>query len=375
MIQRIYDKQLREKITSGKVVVVYGPRRVGKTTLISNFLQTYSGRYYLGSGEDIQLREIMESGNIKRIIGSFKNYDLVVIDEAQHIQSIGLALKLLVDHLPDIKVLVSGSSSFDLSNKLGEPLTGRQRIMNLFPVAFSELANTYGNMDALASLEELLIYGSYPEVLTSDTTMQKTEYITTLTGSYLFRDILELENIKNSSKLRDLLRLIAFQVGHEVSLHELSNTLGIAKQTVARYIDLLEKSFIIIKISGFSRNLRKEVSKTSRYYFWDNGIRNAIINNFNAIDARNDTGMLWENFLAIERMKKQTYTPIYSNNFFWRTYDRQEIDWVEERDGNLYGFEFKWGKKKTKPPKAWQKAYPAAEYSVINRENFTDFIA
>ena len=375
MIDRIYDIQIVQKITPGKVVVVYGPRQVGKTTLISKFLESYNSSYYLGTGEDILLREILESSDVKRIINAFKEYDLIVIDEAQHIHNIGSALKILVDQLPNIKVLVSGSSSFDLSNKLGEPLTGRQRIMNLFPIAYSELTSSYGGMDTLARLEELIIYGSYPEVITSDTISEKKEYLITLTNSYLFRDILELENIKNSSKLIDLLRLIAFQIGHEVSLSELSNNLGIAKQTVERYLDLLEKSFVIKKISGFSRNLRKEIAKSSRYYFWDNGIRNAVINNFNSINLRDDAGMLWENFLAMERLKKQTYQPLYSNNFFWRTYDRQEIDWVEERDGTLFGFEFKWGRKKPKAPKAWVTTYPNATFEIINKENFTDFVS
>lgn len=374
MIERIYDNELGNKITPGKVIVIYGPRRVGKTTLITNFLQNYEGKYYLGTGEDRLLREILESEDIKRIRGSFINYDLVVIDEAQHVNNIGLGLKMLVDQLPDLRVLVSGSSSFDLSNKLGEPLTGRQRIMTLFPIAYMELVNFSGSMDALSSLEELMIFGQYPEVIMTKNFSEKMEYLMTLTNSYLFRDILELENIKNSSKLADLLKLLAFQIGNEVSLNELSNGLGIAKQTVERYLDLLEKSFIIKKVSGFSRNLRKEVTKTARYYFWDNGIRNALINNFNALDSRNDSGMLWENFLAIERLKKQTYQPLYSNNYFWRTYDRQEIDWVEERDGKLFGYEFKWGKKKAKLPKAWASAYPKAEFKIINKENFPEFI-
>lgn len=374
MIDRIYDKVIAEKVTPGKVVVVYGPRRVGKTTLISKFLQSYTGRYYLGTGEDRLLKEILESSDVKRIASIFNAYDLVVIDEAQHVHNIGLALKIMVDHIPCLNVLVSGSSSFDLSNKLGEPLTGRQRIMNLFPIAYMELDSTYGTMDSLSRIEELMVFGAYPEVIIADNISEKIEYLSSLSNSYLFRDILELENIRNSSKLADLLKLIAFQLGHEVSLNELSNSLGIAKQTVERYLDLFEKAFIIKKVSGFSRNLRKEVTKTARYYFWDNGIRNTLINNFNPLNLRNDAGMLWENFLAIERLKKQAYQPLYSNNYFWRTYDHQEIDWVEEREGKLFGYEFKWGKKKNKIPKAWATAYPQAEYSVINKENFPSFV-
>lgn len=374
MIDRIYDIQIAEKITPGKVVVVYGARRVGKTTLIKSFLKTYPGKFYLGTGEDRLLREVLESDNIRRMTSTFQGYDLIVIDEAQHVKNIGMSLKILVDQLPQVRILVSGSSSFDLSNKLGEPLTGRQRIMNLFPIAYMELVNTYGNMEAFSNLQELLVFGSYPEAILAKNLSEKKEYLMTLSNAYLFRDILELENIRNSSKLSDLLKLIAFQIGHEVSLNELSNALGIAKQTVERYLDLFEKSFIIKKIPGFSRNLRKEITKTARYYFLDNGIRNTLINNFNALDSRDDVGMLWENFLVSERLKKQVYQPIYSNNYFWRTYDRQEIDWVEERDGKLYAYEFKWGNKKSKVPKAWASAYPDSIFNIITREDFSDFI-
>ncbi|MDA3800425.1 MAG: ATP-binding protein [Kiritimatiellae bacterium] len=373
-INRVYDSQIRDKIVAGKVLIIYGARRVGKTTLIKKFLSNCTEKYYWGTGEDRLLQEVLESCDVQKIVSAFSAYDLIGIDEAQYIKNIGMALKILVDHLPDKKIIVSGSSSFELSNQIGQPLTGRQKIMQLFPVAFMELSDSYGYMDALGKLEELLVFGSYPEVLTTKNIPDKVEYLMTLSNSYLFQDILKLENIRNSSKLADLLKLLAFQVGKEVSLNELSNSLGIAKQTVERYIDLLEKSFIIKKISGFSRNLRKEVTKISRYFFWDNGVRNALINNFNYLDSRDDVGMLWENFLTIERLKKQTYQSIYSNNYFWRTYEHQEIDWVEDRQGTLFGYEFKWGNKNVKPPSAWVKAYPEAEYKIINRENFTDFI-
>ena len=374
MIERVYDKKMKNKVVPGKVVVIYGPRRVGKTTLITEFLRNYDGNYFLGTGEDRILREILESEDIKLIKSHFANYSLVVIDEAQHVSNIGLGLKIIVDHLPGLKVIASGSSSFDLSNKLGEPLTGRQKIMTLYPIAYSELFNDYGGLTAREELDNLMIYGSYPEVVTSDSSEEKIEYLQTLVNSYLFRDILELENIKNPSKLGALLRLIAFQIGHEVSYNELSNALGLAKQTVERYLDLLEKSFIITKLPGFSRNLRKEITKNPRYYFCDNGIRNALINNFNVMGMRDDQGMLWENFLVSERIKRETYQPIFSNNYFWRTYDRQEVDWVEDRNGKLYAYEFKWGAKRARVPKAWKCAYPDSEFHIIDKTNFHDFV-
>jgi len=335
MLTRYYETKIQSLLKPAKVLVLFGPRQVGKTTLINTFLSSYRGNYYFGVGEDRMLRDILESDSPQRIRSSFSGYDLIVIDEAQKIERVGSGLKLLVDHLPDVPVFASGSSSFELSNRLGEPLTGRQRVITLFPFAVMELKEIFGPMKVIEMLPELLIYGGYPEVLTSIQIAQKKEYLIGLRDSLLFKDILELENIRNSRKLSDLLMLIAFQIGKEVSLNELSGSLGIAKQTVERYLDLLEKTFIIKKVRGFSRNLRKEITKSSRYYFWDNGIRNALINNFNDISVRNDIGALWENFLFIERIKKQHYHRIYANNYFWRTYDHKEIDLVEERDGNL----------------------------------------
>ena len=223
-------------------------------------------------------------------------------------------------------------------------------------------------------LEQLIIYGGYPDVLNAKSKEDKIEYLLTIRDSYLLKDILEMENIRNPSKLSDLLKLIAFQIGHEVSVNELSNNLGIAKKSVERYLDLLEKTFVIKRVSGYSRNLRSEVTKTARYYFYDNGIRNAIINNFNPLDQRDDIGMLWENFLFIERLKKQEYKRIFSNNYFWRTYNRQEIDLVEERDGKLFGYEFKWKQRKIGAPKIWSATYPNSEFEVISKENFLNFL-
>ncbi len=373
-ITRSIESKFDSIVQRGKVLVLYGARRVGKTSVVERYLKTLDREYFAGTGDDIELRNILSSENKAIITNSFKGYDIVFIDEAQRIPDIGWGLKLLVDSNPEISVIASGSSSFELLNKIGEPLTGRQTIYTLFPVSIMELAEFKGRVHIIQYLSDYLVYGTYPETLNAINYEKKKEYLMTLRNSYLFKDILEVENIRNSDKMFDLLKLIAFQIGNEVSLSELSRALGIAKQTVERYLSLLEKSFIILKVGGFSSNLRKEITKTSRYYFWDNGVRNALINNFNEPSSRMDMGMLWENFCFIERIKKQNYQKLYSNNYFWRTYDRQEIDLIEERDGKLFGFEFKWNsKKKIKPPKAFIEAYSNAHFECITPENFLEF--
>lgn len=372
--QRFYENEIESYLIPGKVFVLFGLRRSGKTALIQKFLSGYSGKYFMGTGEDMTLAEIFLSQSVQRIKSAFETYDLVIIDEAQHIPEIGLGLKLLVDHLPYLKIIASGSSSFDLSNKLGEPLTGRQRIGILYPISMLEIKDQFGPMEIIQRLEEFMIFGTFPETLTYKAEKDKIEYLMTLRNSYLLKDILILENIRNSSKLHQLLKLLAFQIGREVSLNELSNSLGIAKNTVDRYLDLLEKVFIIKKVGGFSRNLRKEVTKTNRYYFLDNGIRNVLINNFNHFDSRDDIGMLWENFLFAERLKRNTYQRYYANYYFWRTYDRKEIDFVEEYGGELRGYEFKWGEKFSSAPKDWLETYANAHFKTINRTNFLEFV-
>jgi predicted AAA+ superfamily ATPase len=371
---RFYEQKFPDIIKAGKVLLIYGPRRAGKTSLIKHFLLSYKDKYFSGVGEDMALRELMRSQDVRRITSSFKGYQLVVIDEAQKIPGISTGLKILVDNLPQLKIIASGSSSFKLSSQLGEPLTGRYRSMFLYPLAMLELHDQFGGMDILEQLEEFLVFGTYPEVMLAENHLDKQELLVNLRDSYLFKDILELDSIRNADKLSDLLKLLAFQIGKEVSLTELGSTLGLAKQTVERYLELLEKTFVIRKVRGFSRNLRKEIAKSSRYYFLDNGIRNALINNFNNLSTRNDTGMLWENFLFVERMKKRCYSRIFANDYFWRTYDQQEIDLVEEREGRLWGYEFKWGKKRPKIPKAWLETYENAQFQCINKDNFLDFI-
>lgn len=373
-IPRYYENTVNEILNKGKVLTIYGPRRVGKTSLVNEILKNFNGKTYIGLGDDMLIQELLSSGNIQRITSSFTGYDLIFIDEAQMIPNIGLGLKILVDNFPDLIIIASGSSSFELASKLGEPLTGRQKVRTLFPVSMIEVAAMKGRMEIIENLEEYLIFGTYPEIITSTNINDKKEYLTTLRDAYLLKDILQLENLRNPSKLVDLLRLIAYQIGNEVSLNELSISLGLAKQTIERYLALLEKVFIIKRVQGFSRNLRKEITKSYRYYFWDNGIRNALINNFNEVNIRDDVGMLWENFLFIERVKKQSYHQLFSNNYFWRTYDQKEIDFIEERDGKLFGFEFKWGHKKSTVPKLWLETYANSSFEVITKENFIEFI-
>ncbi len=299
-------------------------------------------------------------------------YDLIFIDEAQMIPNIGYSIKLLIDNMPEKIIILTGSSSFELSGQIGEPLTGRQKQKRLYPISLIELKNQFGGMFLIENLEELLIYGSYPEVLNQESIIDKKEYLLSIRDSYLLKDILMLKEIKYQNKIFDLLRLLAFQIGHEVSMNKLANKLGIAKQSVDRYLSILEKAFIIKRIGGFSRNLRNEITKSSRFYFFDNGIRNAIINNFNTVNNRNDNGILWENFMVMERLKKQEYERMFSNNYFWRTYDQKEIDLIEERDGKLYAFEFKFGKI-SKEPAQWRNAYPDSEFNVITPDNFLEF--
>lgn len=365
-----------KKLQKNKVILLYGPRRVGKTTLLEEVIGNLKNREKIKfvNGEILNIQKDLSSQSIVKLKEFIGDASLLIIDEAQKIPNIGLNLKIIVDHIHGIKIIASGSASFALSQKVGEPLTGRKKTVYLYPVSAKELINTKDRMYYKEIRDSHIIFGGYPELFKLNTKERKQEYLQELLDSYLLRDILEIERVKNPKKIRDLLALLAFQIGKEVSLSELSNNLDLHIDTIYRYLDLLEKSFIIVNIRGFSRNLRKEIIKTSRYYFYDNGVRNALINNFNSFDLRNDVGELWENFIVMERLKKQAYTPIFANNYFWRTYDQKEIDFVEERDGKLFGYEIKWGDKKYKEPKLWKQTYENAEFKIINQENYLEFI-
>lgn len=373
MIKRIYD-DLSIYLKPQEVLIIYGPRRVGKTILLKDFLSKTTFKYKLENGGDLGIQEVMGSQRAETLRRYAEEYELIAIDEAQYIPNIGEALKLLIETVPDIKVIATGSASFDLSNKVGEPLTDRSTTLLLYPVSQMELLSQMNKHELSQKKEDYLIYGSYPKALTAKTLKEKQSFLRTLVNSYLLKDIFNLENVKSSKILLDLLRLIAFQIGNEVSLAELAQNLPIDPKTVARYLDLLEKSFVLINLRGYSQNLRKEISNKSKYYFYDNGIRNAIISNFNPLNLRDDIGKLWENFLVVERIKKQTYQSIFANNYFWRTWDQKEVDLVEEREGKLFAYEFKYSPTKGKVSKDFLKAYPGSELSVVTSENYLDFI-
>ena len=363
-----------KKLQPNKVVILYGARRVGKTMLVKEILANVNEPILMLNGDDINVHDklsIRSIENYKQILGTCK---LLYIDEAQKIPEIGLKLKLMIDEIEGLRIIISGSSSFDIHKNAGEPLTGRKYTFTLYTLSENEYTQIENNINKMDKVRERLVFGNYPEILHLPNRQDKVDYLNEMISSYLLKDILVYEHIKNSQKIFNLLRLIAFQIGGEVSLQELGIQLGISKNTVEKYLDLLSKVFILHKVEGFSRNLRKEITKNSRWYFLDNGIRNAVIANFNPLHARNDIGALWENYMISERLKYQEYRRISSNNYFWRTYEQQEIDWVEERDGSLFGYEFKWKEEKVKIPTQWKSAYPDASFELININNFSEWL-
>lgn len=375
-IPRAVYREFDRKLVLGKVLILLGARRVGKTEFVNNYMEKKPGlRFLILNGDDIsdiQLLAERKADHYRRLLSGV---DVLFVDEAQNVPEVGKALKLIVDTLAEIRVIAAGSSTFDLANKIGEPLVGRKNTLYLFPLAQVEYSKLENYKETRENLEMRLIYGSYPELEKYDKWPDKREYLEEIINSYLLKDILAFQGIRNSDKFFDLLKLIALQTGGEVSVEELGNKLSVSKNTVSRYLDLLSKVFIVFRLDGFSRNLRKEITKSKKWYFYDNGIRNAVIQNFNRITDRMDLGQLWENYLVSERLKKQHYDRQLARNYFWRTYDQQEIDWLEERDQQLNAFEIKWSnRKKAKVPAAFRKAYPKAGFTVINRDNYLDFI-
>ncbi len=355
--------------------MLLGARRVGKTVLVESFLKTSPLRWLQSHGEDATVRDFLESRSAERFRQVFRDYDGFFLDEAQSVADIGSILKLLVDTLPGLRVIATGSSAFRLDQLMGQPLTGRRKVEHLHPVNVAEVARWKGPLAPEGLLEDLLLYGSYPEVLEAGAPAERREYLRQLVEDYLFQDILAFEQLRNARKLRDLTTLVAHQIGSELSLNELASALQINKATVERYLDLLEKSFVLFRVGGFSRNLRKEVTKSLRYYFVDNGIRNAVIGQFQPLRLRPDLGALWENFIVNERRRKLDYARLERKDYFWRTYDQQEIDRIEvDSEGIPEGFECKWREQSWRPPVAWSKAYPDTRVHLVHRKNFLQHI-
>ena len=375
VINRIIEPQITNLLDSNKVILILGTRRVGKTFLINSIQKNYQSKILFLNGEDFDVQEIIKNrsiSNYKRLVGDNK---LIIIDEAQSIPEIGMALKLLIDTNPNLTIIATGSSSLDLMNKTGEPLTGRHYQFNLYPLSQMELMQNENFLETKQNLEERLIFGSYPELINIVSSDDKRNYLQQLVQSYLLKDILSFGGIKHSDKIVSLLRLIAYQVGSEVSYNELGTQLGMNRLTVESYLDLLSKVFIIYKLPSYSTNQRKEVTKSSKWYFFDNGIRNAIINDFRTPTLRNDIGILWENYLVSERIKSNKYLNQTKELYFWRNYNQQEIDLIEVRDGMIATFEFKYSdNKKIKQPISFNTLYPESTFECINKDNYLDFV-
>lgn len=375
LIERYLKGIIEKNITKQKVILLYGTRRTGKSFLIKEIARENENRTLVLQGEDLSVQELLKN----RAISTYKKFlqgkTLLIIDEAQAIPEIGKILKLMVDNIEPITIIATGSSSFDLQNSSGEPLVGRSLEYKLYPIAQVEIMKMETILETKNNLEDRLIYGSYPELWQIETIEEKQEYLKQMVENYLLKDILIYENVKGSKILHNLLKLLAFQVGNLVSTVELANSLQINKLTVERYLDLLSKVFIIFPLSGYSKNLRKEITKSKKWYFYDNGIRNAVINNFSNLSMRDDVGLLWEQYVLSEKIKFNSSQNYYPNYNFWRTYDGQEIDFLETDNFNkISTFESKWKQGKSKIPLAFSKAYPEVPFYLVNQENYLDFI-
>lgn len=369
MFSRTIENAIVKKIDKGKAIVLVGARQVGKTTLLKKILKDKD--YLFLDADDPVTRSILQSPTTEQIRTFIGNYKYVFLDEAQRISGIGLTLKIITDQFKDVQLLVSGSSSFDLGNELNEPLTGRKWEYELFPISWEEYEYKLGFIKSEQQLENRLLYGFYPEVIKNQGDERET--LKNLVNSYLYRDILAFSDIKKPEVLEKLLQALALQMGSEVNYNELSRLIGINKVTVQKYIDILEKSYVVFRLHSFSRNIRNEIKQNRKIYFYDNGIRNMIIGNFNPLNLRSDMGALWENFLVSERRKQNLYKNSFAKMYFWRTKQQQEVDFVEEKNGKLNGFEFKWKDRKKQFPKNFMETYNA-EGHIIHRKNFREFI-
>ncbi|BAV06018.1 hypothetical protein SAMN05421788_10690 [Filimonas lacunae] len=373
-IPRRVQKLIEEQLGVQKVIILYGTRGTGKATVIENLVATRGEKILFLPGKDIETAEILQrrtEANYKRLIGKKK---IVLMEEAQFIPEIGHILQFMTALVKDITILATGSIGFDLVDKINEPLVGRNLVYQLYPIAQAELSDVEDYLSTRRNLEERLIYGSSPQLWHMGSLQEKEDYLKKMINNELLKDLLTIETVKGADVLYKLLQLLAWQVGSDVSTVELGNTLQINKATVERYLDLLAKAFIIYPLSGYSNHLRKEISKTKKWYFFDNGLRNAFIDNFNLLHQRNDIGQLWEQYFINERIKYNSYNGYFPQYYFWRTYDGQEIDLLEYHNGRLQAYECQWKKGKAKIPAAFAKAYPDAEFSVINQENYLDWI-
>ena len=363
-----------KKMQPNKVVVLLGARRVGKTKLIEKLIEKSTEKYLFLNGDDVEthnLLAVQSTANFKRLLGDTK---LLIIDEAQEIPNIGKKLKLMVDMIPDLKVLVTGSSAFEINNQIGEPLVGRMKTINLYPIAQLEFSETENFLETKNNLEDRLVFGSYPELSQIINREDKINYLKEIVNTQLLRDIFAFEGIKKRDKIIALLQMIAFRTGSEISLESVGRDLQISKNTVEKYLDLFSKVFIIYSVSGFSKNRDNEMTKMKKWYFVDNGIRNALINSFNPINMREDVGKLWENYLNSERIKKMSYQENHVLDYFWRTHTKQEIDRIEIKNEAIKAFEYKYGKAKSKTPSEFAKSYPEASFEIINHDNYLDYI-
>ena len=372
-IERNISARIVERIKPGRAVLIFGARRVGKTVLLRQIFDAWVGKKLLLNGEDSTVGELLSNRSVANYRNLFGSYSLLAIDEAQTIPEVGKVLKLIVDEVPGLAVIATGSSSFDLKQQAGEPLVGRATQFMLLPMSQIEISQIENPFETRSALETRLIYGSYPDVVLMDTYGERADYLSDMVTSYLLKDILAVDGVRDSEKMRRLLKLIALQIGSEVSVDELARTLGMSKNTIERYLDLLSKVFVIFRMGSYSRNMRNEVAKGGKWYFYDVGLRNAIVGNFSPIASRTDIGALWENYLISERIKWSNNSGAKCNYYFWRTYAQKEIDLIEEHlDGSIGAYEFKWGDKHPKAPLAFTKSYPEASFTVVSRDNYLD---
>mgnify|MGYP001593430046 CR=1 FL=1 len=375
MIKRaILEPILNKLIQSNKIIVIYGARQVGKTTLANQIIDRLNLKTLKINADELKYHEVLSSRDLDKMKSLVSGYGLLLVDEAQRIENIGVNLKILADGLKDLKIIATGSSSFDLANKIKEPLTGRAWTYNLHPLSFLELSMERNNFELNGLLENFLVYGGYPEVFTAENLQDKKKLLEEIAASYLYKDIIELESVKKSEKIYKLLKLLAFQIGQEVSVYELAVNLELGSATVRKYLDLLEKSFVIFRLPALAKNPRKEIAKKDKIYFYDLGIRNVLADNFNSLSNRNDQGALFENFLVAERLKKIKYKEETVFSYFWRAYTGSEVDYVEERAGKFSGYEFKYGLGKARLPQKFLVEYNKPEFKLINRDNYLEFV-